>query len=60
MLTTGKPPHSVLVVNLCSHALEEAKSSDGTWTLATHSKITCAMFLLNCEDLELFMTSIVQ
>jgi hypothetical protein len=60
MLATARTPHSALAVNLCLHVLEEAKSPAGTWTLATHGKITSALFRLSSEDVKLFMTSVVQ
>jgi hypothetical protein len=54
------PPRFAALSALCSQVLDEAKSSTGTWTLATHSQVDDALAQSPASDVELFMSEVIK
>jgi hypothetical protein len=48
------------IASLCSDVLNEASLPSGTWSLATHTRINAAMVERTTDDIEYFMTRVIE
>jgi hypothetical protein len=48
------------IASLCSDVLNEAGCPSGTWSLATHTRINAAMMERSAEDIDYFMTAVIE